>query len=61
MSYGFALRKNSPLKTLLNVEILKKQHSGEIKRMIKKWMVDNTPCLPLDDLKNKPGMGIIRL
>jgi len=55
MNYGFALQKKSLYKKLINQELLKLQQSGEIKRLIKKWMIDNTPCSPLDDVESNDG------
>ena len=56
MNYGFALRKNSPFETLINVEILKMQHNGDIKKFIKNWMEEKAPCSPLDDLNQEQGI-----
>lgn len=52
MSYGFALPKGSPYRVLINIELLKMQQKGIIKKLIKKWMIDKTPCPPLDDANN---------
>ncbi|XP_031560849.1 glutamate receptor 2-like isoform X2 [Actinia tenebrosa] len=49
MSYGFALPKGSPYRLLINIELLKLQQKGVIKKIIKKWMIDKTPCSLLDD------------
>ncbi|XP_048581549.1 glutamate receptor ionotropic, kainate 2 isoform X2 [Nematostella vectensis] len=51
--YGFALPKKSPYTNLLSVEILKLVQSGIAKTMIEEWMIERTPCAPLDEAEEQ--------
>ena len=54
--YGFALPKGSLYTTDLSVQILRLSSQGVIKHLVNKWMVENTKCAALDELKQAEGI-----